>query len=118
LGKHEQHGAAREHGLIDALDAAQVRVIADNGDGGSGSPSRGGVVRRPEIGRRRLWRNQREINIAYARSPQTVPTSSSQRVKPVTRIVGRSGELLARSVSRVFMTASPSWLTPHVRSRR
>ncbi|WP_232663391.1 transposase family protein [Pseudonocardia sp. TRM90224] len=62
-------GAAREHGLIDALHAAGVRVIADNGYRGSGStvPQR----RRPadpETGqRRRLSRNQKAVNSAHAR---------------------------------------------------
>jgi hypothetical protein len=67
-GARHDMGAAREHGLIDALHAAEVRVIADNGYRGSGFavPQR---RRRadPETGRRRLSRNQREVNAAHAR---------------------------------------------------
>jgi hypothetical protein len=62
-------GAAREHGILDALTAAEVRVIADNGYRGSGFavPQR----RRPadpETGwLRRLSRNQEAVNSAHAR---------------------------------------------------
>jgi hypothetical protein len=62
-------GAAREHGIIDALREAGVKVIVDHGYRGSGfvTPQR----RRPadpETGeRRRLSRNQREVNSAHAR---------------------------------------------------
>lgn len=68
-GSRHDMGAAREHGILDALRAAQVRVIADNGYRGSGFavPQR----RRPadpETGqRRRLSRNQRAGNSAHAR---------------------------------------------------
>ena len=67
-GARHDMGAAREHGLIDALRAAQVRVVADNGYRGSGFavPQR---RRRsdPQTGRRRLSRNQREVDAAHAR---------------------------------------------------
>ena len=61
-------GAAREHGLLDALTDSGVPVIADSGYRGTGFavPQR----RRPadpETGRRRLSRNQREVNSAHAR---------------------------------------------------
>jgi hypothetical protein len=61
-------GAARGHGLIDALHAAGVRVVADNGYRGSGFavPQRR-RPRDPQTGRRRLSRNQREVNAAHAR---------------------------------------------------
>jgi hypothetical protein len=60
--------AAREHGLLDALTDSGVQVIADSGYRGTGFavPQR----RRPadpETGRRRLSRNQREVNSAHAR---------------------------------------------------
>lgn len=63
-GKHKRHG----DGLLDALTAADVAVIADNGYRGTGFavPQR----RRPadpETGHRRLSRNQREVNTAHAR---------------------------------------------------
>ena len=62
-------GAAHEHGILDALRVAGVRVIADNGYRGSGFevPQR----RRPadpQTGqRRRLSRNQKAVNSAHAR---------------------------------------------------
>jgi hypothetical protein len=68
-GARHDMGAAREHGLIDALQAAGVKVIADNGYRGAGFevPQR----RRPadpETGeRRRLSRNQKAVNSAHAR---------------------------------------------------
>ncbi len=68
-GARHDMGAAREHGIIDALQAAEVRVIADNGYRGAGFevPQQ----RRPadpETGeRRRLSRNQKAVNSAHAR---------------------------------------------------
>ena len=68
-GARHDMGAAREHGILDALTTAGVRVIADNGYRGSGFavPQR----RRPadpETGeRRRLSRNQKAVNAAHAR---------------------------------------------------
>ncbi|WP_420821785.1 transposase family protein [Pseudonocardia broussonetiae] len=61
-GARHDMGAAHEHGLIHALHAAEVRVIADNGYRGSGFaiPQRR-RPRDPETGRRRLSRNQREV---------------------------------------------------------
>jgi hypothetical protein len=64
-------GAAREHGILDALNAAGLRVVADNGYQGAGPtvqiPQR---QRRldPDTGRyRRLSRNQKDVNTAHAR---------------------------------------------------
>ncbi len=68
-GARHDMGAAREHGLLDALRDAQVKVIADNGYRGAGFavPQR----RRPadpNTGeRRRLSRNQKAVNSAHAR---------------------------------------------------
>jgi hypothetical protein len=81
-GARHDMGAAREHGLIEALHAAEVRVIADSGYRGSGFavPQR----RRPadpETGRRRLSRNQREVNAATlvnaARANGRTPSSKA-----------------------------------------
>ena len=67
-GARHDTGAARDHGLLDALTAAQVQVIADNGYRGTGFavPQRRRSAD-PEAGRRRLSRNQREVNSAHAR---------------------------------------------------
>lgn len=68
-GARHDMGAAREHGIIAALQTAGVRVIADNGYRGAGFevPQR----RRPadaETGqRRRLSGNQKAVNSAHAR---------------------------------------------------
>ena len=64
-------GAAREHGLLDAIDAAGLRVIADNGYQGAGPTVRVPQRRRRldrDTGRyRRLSRNQKDVNTAHAR---------------------------------------------------
>jgi hypothetical protein len=60
--------AAREHGIIDALRDAGVKVIVDHGYRGSGfeTPQRR-RPKDPETGeRRRLSRNQRDVNSAHA----------------------------------------------------
>ena len=64
-------GAAREHGIIDALNAAEITTIADTAYQGGGSAVRVPQRRRrldPDTGRyRRLSRNQKEVNTAHAR---------------------------------------------------
>jgi DDE superfamily endonuclease len=68
-GARHDMGAAREHGILDALTAAGVRLIADNGYRGSGFaiPQRRRSAD-PETGeRRRLSRNQKAVNSAHAR---------------------------------------------------
>jgi hypothetical protein len=73
-------GAAREHGIIDALTAARVQVLADNGHRGAGPRFDLPRKRRaadPDTGeRRRLSQNQREVNAAHAvqRGPAIGPT--------------------------------------------
>jgi hypothetical protein len=67
-GARHDMGVAREHGILDALTTAGIRVITDNGYRGSGFtvPQR----RRPadpETGGRRLSRNQKAVNAAHAR---------------------------------------------------
>ncbi|ODU05647.1 MAG: transposase [Pseudonocardia sp. SCN 72-86] len=68
-GARHDMGAARDHGILDTLQAAQVKVIADNGYRGSGFelPQRR-RPKDPETGKRRkLSRNQKEVNSAHAR---------------------------------------------------
>jgi IS5 family transposase len=62
-------GAAREHGILDALREAQVKVIADNGYRGAGFvvPQRRRPADPDTGGRRRLSRNQKAVNSAHAR---------------------------------------------------
>lgn len=62
-------GAARDHGILDALTAARVRVIADNGYPGSGFevPQRRRPADPATGQRRRLSRNQKAVNSAHAR---------------------------------------------------
>jgi hypothetical protein len=70
-GARHDIAAAREHGLIDALTTAQVRVLADRGYQGAGPavtvPQR---PRRkdPDTGSYRpLSQNQKDVNTAHAR---------------------------------------------------
>lgn len=68
-GARHDMGAARDHGMIDALRDTQVTVIADNGYRGSGFevPQRR-RPKDPETGeRRKLSRNQKAVNSAHAR---------------------------------------------------
>ncbi|WP_219412710.1 transposase family protein [Pseudonocardia nigra] len=68
-GARHDMGAAREHGILDALQQAGVKVIVDHGYRGSGFevPQRRRSAD-PETGeRRRLSRNQQDINSAHAR---------------------------------------------------
>jgi hypothetical protein len=64
-------GAVREHGILDALHAAEVRVIADNGYRGAAPAFEIPQQRRrldPDTGRYRpLSDNQRDVNTAHAR---------------------------------------------------
>ncbi len=70
-GARHDLGAAREHGLIDGLNVAGVRVVADTAYQGAGPAIR--VPQRrcridPDTGRlRRLSRAQKQVNAAHAR---------------------------------------------------
>jgi hypothetical protein len=70
-GARHDMGAAREHGLIDGLTAAGVRVVADTAYQGGGPAIAVPQRRRrldPDTGRyRRISRNQKQINTAHAR---------------------------------------------------
>jgi len=71
-GARHDMGAAREHGLLDALEHAGVRVIADSAYRGAGTnvevPHRR-PRRDPDTGerRRRLSANEKAVNTAHAR---------------------------------------------------
>lgn len=71
-GARHDMGAAREHGVLDALEEAEVRVIADSAYRGAGAnvevPQRR-PPRDPDTGqrRRRLSANEKAVNIAHAR---------------------------------------------------
>ena len=70
-GARHDMGAAREHGIIDALNAAGVHTVADTAYQGGGPSVRTPQRRRrldPGTGRyRRLSSNQKAVNTAHAR---------------------------------------------------
>ncbi len=70
-GARHDMGAAREHGILDALHDAGVPVVADSGYQGGGPTVAVPQRRRrldPDTGRcRRLSRNQKQVNAAHAR---------------------------------------------------
>ena len=70
-GARHDMGAAREHGLIDRLNAAGIDTLADTAYQGGGPAIRVPQRRRrldPATGRYRpLSRNQKEVNTAHAR---------------------------------------------------
>ena len=70
-GARHDMGAARKHGIVDALTAAEVDAVADTAYQGGGPTIRTPQRRRrldPDTGRyRRLSRNQKEANAAHAR---------------------------------------------------
>jgi len=68
-GARHDMGAAREHGILDALREAGIRVIADSGYRGSGFevPQRRRRRDPARPARQRLSHNQRAVNTAHAR---------------------------------------------------
>lgn len=70
-GARHDMGAAREHGLIDALNDAGTQVVAETAYPGGGPAIRVPQRRRrldPDTGRyRRLSRAQKQVNLAHAR---------------------------------------------------
>lgn len=70
-GARHDMGAAREHGLIDALAAAEIRVIADSAYRGAGRnvevPQRRRAHNNDLDNRPRLSANQKAVNSAHAR---------------------------------------------------
>src|SRR5689334_7358748 len=81
-GARHDLGAAREHGLIDGLTTAGVRVVADTAYQGAGPTIRVPQRRRridPDTGRfRRLSRVQKEVNAAHARQRGPGERSNAQ----------------------------------------
>ena len=82
-GARHDIGAAREHGIIEAINAAGVQAVADTAYQGSG-PAVGVPQRRrgldTDTGRYRpLSRCQREVNTAHAhqRGPANEPTTGT-----------------------------------------
>jgi hypothetical protein len=70
-GARHDMGAAREHGIIDALNAAEIDTLADTAYQGGGPAIRVPQRRRrvdPDTGRyRRLSASQKQVNTAHAR---------------------------------------------------
>jgi len=70
-GSRHDLGAAREHGLLEAMDTAQLSVLADTAYQGAGPTVRVPQRRRrldPDTGRYRpLSSNQKAVNTAHAR---------------------------------------------------
>ena len=70
-GARHDMGAVREHGILDALRAGGVRVIADNGYRGAHPAFEIPQQRRrrdPDTGKyRALSRNRKEVNASHAR---------------------------------------------------
>lgn len=70
-GARHDMGAAREHGLLDALEAVGIRVIAEGayrGAGAHGEVPHRRPSRDPETGERRwLSANEKAVNSAHAR---------------------------------------------------
>ena len=69
-GARHDMGAAREHDIIDALVAANVQVVADNGYRGAGPrfdlPQKRRAAEPGTGERRRLSRSQKQVNAAHA----------------------------------------------------
>lgn len=69
-GARHDMGAARDHGLIDALDTAGIRVVADSAYRGAGANVELPQRRRPREtsdNRPRLSANQKAVNVAHTR---------------------------------------------------
>ncbi|WP_232668839.1 transposase family protein [Pseudonocardia sp. TRM90224] len=70
-GARHDMGAAREHGIIDAVNAAGIQTLADTAYQGGGPAVKVPQRRRrldPDTGRkRRLTADQKEVNTAHAR---------------------------------------------------
>ena len=70
-GSRHDIAAAREHGILDAIDAAKVQTVADTGYQGAGPTVRVPQRRRrldPDTGHYRpLSTNQKDVNTAHAR---------------------------------------------------
>jgi DDE superfamily endonuclease len=67
-GSRHDIAAAREHGILDALEQAGVRAVADIGTGPAVALPQRRRRLDPDTGRyRRLSRNQKQVNTAHAR---------------------------------------------------
>ena len=104
-GARHDMGAAREHGILDALNAAGVRVLADNGYHGAGPQ-----VRVPQR-RRRLDPTPAAIGACRAtRSRSTLPTPANADPVSGRTPSSRAGASSARSAAA--HAALPAWSKP------
>ncbi|MEQ3553930.1 transposase family protein [Pseudonocardia nematodicida] len=103
-GARHDMGAAREHGIIDALTAHEIPAAADTAYQGAGPMVAVPQRRRrldPDTGRyRRLSRNQKEVNRAHARrrGPGERVNAELKNWKVLRRIrssPNRAGQLIA-----------------------
>jgi hypothetical protein len=102
-------GAAREHGLIDTLQTAGARVVADNGYQGSGfAVPQYRRPRDPDTGRRRLARSQREVNSAHAHQRGPGERTNTQ---PKSKVHRRIRCCTHHATTSSKPSWSSSWLT-------
>ena len=111
-GARHDMGAAREHGILDALNSAGVRVLADNGYHGAGPQVRVPQRRRrldPDTGRyRRLSHNQKQVNTAHARQRGPSERANAQlkswKILRKIRCCPRRATSLVRAVLVLILT--------------
>lgn len=103
-GARHDMGAAREHGIIDALNAAGIDAVADTAYQGGGPTIRVPQRRRrldPDTGRyRRLSGAQKEVNTAHARQRGPGERANAELknwrvLRKVRSCPGRASELVA-----------------------
>jgi hypothetical protein len=113
-GARHDMGAAREHGIIDALNTAGVQAIADTAYQGGGPAIRTPQRRRrldPDTGRyRRLSVSQKQVNTAHARQrgPGERINAELKNWKILRKIRSspdRAGELVAAVQTLMIATA-------------
>jgi len=108
-GARHDMGAAREHGIVDALTAAEVDAVADTAYQGGGPTIRTPQRRRrlhPDTGRyRRRSRNQKEANAAHAR-PTRAGRAGQRRAEELADLVAASGSATATTSSTPTSTTS------------
>lgn len=114
-GARHDMGAARDHGILDALTKARLKVITDNGYRGSGFevPQRQ-RPKDPETGKRRkLSRNQKAVNAAHARQRGPGERANAQlktwRVLRKIRCCPQRVTNLVKAVLVLILLADAKW---------
>jgi len=116
-GSRHDIAAAREHGILDAIDTAELSTLADTGYQGAGPTVRVPQRRRhldPDTGRYRPpSQNQKDANTAHARQRGPGERANAElkswKILRKIRSSPRRGTTLVKTVQTIILASGSNW---------